>query len=170
MLGADGPGLDSDIIEGVVWAADHGADVILMSFSNPGFSPALQAAIDYAWEQGAVIVAATGNDGVSTPTFPAGDAKVVGVSATDQTDELWSGLELRRRHVHRRPRRRHQADAPTAAPDDHRHLGLGRTRRRRGGAAEGERPDAPRTASSVGRLARERGPRGHGRSRPATAA
>ena len=34
VLGADGLGRDSDIIEGVVWAADHGADVILMSFSR----------------------------------------------------------------------------------------------------------------------------------------
>src|SRR4051812_15069881 len=82
VLDASGVGQDSDLVQGVVWAADHGADVILMSFSNPGYSPALQSAIDYAWAQGAVIVAATGNDGVSTPTYPAGDAKVVGVSAT----------------------------------------------------------------------------------------
>ena len=32
VLGADGTGQDSDIIAGVVWAADHGADVILMAF------------------------------------------------------------------------------------------------------------------------------------------
>ncbi len=63
VLGADGTGQDSDIIAGVVYAADADADVILMSFSNPGFSPALQAAIDYAWASGAVLVAATGNDG-----------------------------------------------------------------------------------------------------------
>src|SRR6266513_6149061 len=67
---------------------DHGADVILMSFSNPGFSNALQDAVNYAWSNGVVVVAATGNDGVSTPTYPAGDAKVVGVSATDQNDAL----------------------------------------------------------------------------------
>ena len=36
VLGAEGLGQDSDIIEGIVWAADHGADVVLMSFSNPG--------------------------------------------------------------------------------------------------------------------------------------
>jgi len=29
------------IIAGIVWATDHGADVINMSFSNPGYSPAL---------------------------------------------------------------------------------------------------------------------------------
>ena len=88
VLGADGTGQDSDIIEGVVWAADHGADVILMAFSNPGYSASLQAAVDYAWSHGVVIVAATGNDGSSTPTYPAGDAGVVGVSATNASDNL----------------------------------------------------------------------------------
>jgi hypothetical protein len=88
VLGADGTGQDSDIIAGVVYAADHGADVILMAFSNPGFSPALQAAIDYAWAQGAVLVAATGNDASSSATYPAGDRGVIGVAATDQTDAV----------------------------------------------------------------------------------
>ena len=72
VLGADGLGQDSAVVEGVVYAADHGADVILMSFSNPGASAALQAAVDYAWSRGVVLVAATGNDGVTTPTYPAG--------------------------------------------------------------------------------------------------
>ncbi len=80
VLGADGTGQDSDIIAGVVYAADAGADVILMSFSNPGYSPALQAAIDYAWASGSVLVAATGNDGSGTATFPAGDRGVIGVT------------------------------------------------------------------------------------------
>ena len=88
VLGADGTGRDSDIIEGIVYAADHGANVILMSFSNPGYSASLQAAIDYAWGKGAVLVAATGNDGSSTPTFPAGDRGVVGVASTGMGDSL----------------------------------------------------------------------------------
>src|SRR5207245_71031 len=60
----------------------------LMSFSNPGYSQSLQDAIDYAWSQGAVVVAATGNGGSADPTYPAGDAEVVGVSATDSSDAL----------------------------------------------------------------------------------
>ena len=88
VLGADGLGQDSDIIEGVVWAVQHGADVINMSFSNPGYSSALQAAIDYAWDHDVVVVAATGNDGSSAVTFPAGDRGVIGVSATDHSDTL----------------------------------------------------------------------------------
>ena len=91
VLDANGLGQDSDIIAGVVYAADHGADVILMGFSNPGFSSALQDAIDYAWSKGAVLVAATGNDGSSATNYPAGSAKVVAVSATDESDALWGG-------------------------------------------------------------------------------
>ncbi len=88
VLDANGAGTDSDIIQGVVYAVDHGADVINMSFSNPGYSAALQAAIDYAWAHNVVVVAATGNDGSSTATFPAGDRGVIGVSNTDQADAL----------------------------------------------------------------------------------
>src|SRR3954469_21230601 len=91
VLSADGTGQDSDIIAGLVWAADHGANVAVMAFSNPGYSSALQDAVNYAWNHGVVVVAAAGNDGATTPNFPAGDAKVVGVGATDQNDQLWSG-------------------------------------------------------------------------------
>ncbi|MFN8622421.1 MAG: S8 family serine peptidase [Chloroflexota bacterium] len=91
VLAADGTGQDSDIIGGVLWAADHDADVILMAFSNPGYSTALQAAVDYAWGRGAVLVAAAGNDGSSTPAYPGGDHHVMGVTATNSNDQLSAG-------------------------------------------------------------------------------
>src|SRR5438876_6475377 len=92
VLGADGTGYDGDIIAGVVYAADHGASVILMAFSASCYSDSLQEAIDYAWSNNVVIVAAAGNDGSNTGTFPAGNRGVIGVSATDQNDALasWS--------------------------------------------------------------------------------
>src|SRR5207245_9793130 len=85
---ANGEGQDSDVIAGVIWAADDGADVILMAFSNPGFSPTLQDAIDYAWSKGIVLVAAVGNSAVTDTPFPAGDRGVLGVAATDANDAL----------------------------------------------------------------------------------
>jgi hypothetical protein len=90
VLNRVGEGRDSDVIAGVMWAADNGADVLLMAFSDPGFSRNLQDAIDYAWSKGAVIVAAAGNTASSDPTFPAGDRGVMGVAATDATDALAS--------------------------------------------------------------------------------
>src|SRR5207253_3464482 len=88
VLDVNGLGQDSDVIAGVIWAADHGADVIVMAFSNPGFSQNLQDALDYAWSRNVVLVAATGNDALTTPTFPAGDRGVMGVSGTDPNDTL----------------------------------------------------------------------------------
>ena len=88
VLDAEGLGQDGDIIAGILWAVDHNASVILMAFSNPGYSANLQDAIDYAWSRGVVLVAAAGNDATNTATFPAGDKSVIGVSATDQYDVL----------------------------------------------------------------------------------
>src|SRR5207247_788733 len=88
VLNANGIGRDSDIIAGVVWAADHGAAVILMAFSATGFSSSLQDALDYAWSKGVVLVAAAGNAASSDPAFPAGHRGVMGVAATDQADNL----------------------------------------------------------------------------------
>src|SRR5207302_10758375 len=88
VLNAQGLGQDSDVIAGVMWAADNGADVILMAFSNPDYSESLQEAIDYAWSKDVLLVAAVGNDGVNAPSFPAGDRGVIGVSATDENDQL----------------------------------------------------------------------------------
>src|SRR5213079_3281354 len=49
VLGADGTGLDSDVVAGVLWAADNGAQVILMGFSSPDYSASLADALAYAW-------------------------------------------------------------------------------------------------------------------------
>ena len=90
VLDSSGTGQDSDVIEGVVWAVDHGADVILMAFSSFSYSASLQAAVDYAWSNDVVLVAAVGNDSSSSPAYPAGDRGVVGVSNTDAADALAS--------------------------------------------------------------------------------
>ncbi|MDQ2966215.1 MAG: S8 family serine peptidase, partial [Chloroflexota bacterium] len=88
VLGADGTGQDSAVISGIVAAVDGGADVILMAFSSPGYSTALQAAIDYAWAHDVVLVAANGNDGTTSARYPAGDRGVMGIASTDQADQL----------------------------------------------------------------------------------
>ena len=90
VLDADGNGLDSNIIAGIVHATDSGADVILLALSSRGYSPALQAAVDYAWQHDVVVVAAAGNDGSAVPAYPAADRGVIGVAATDQNDQLTS--------------------------------------------------------------------------------
>ena len=86
VLDADGAGSDADVAAGITWAVDQGADVINLSLGGPGTSAALEAAVDYAAVHGVVVVAAAGNDGFSTPSYPAAYPSVLAVGATD-----WSG-------------------------------------------------------------------------------
>ena len=91
VLDADGRGQDSAVIQGLVHATESGASVALLAFSSGSYSVALQAAIDYAWAHDVVVVAATGNDGSTAASYPAGDRGVVGVASTDRGDALAPG-------------------------------------------------------------------------------
>jgi len=87
---SDGKGLESDFITGVVWAVDHGARVLNFSFSEDcgvPESPALRDALNYAWNQGAVLVGAAGNGaGCPAGVYPAADPHVIAVASTDMND------------------------------------------------------------------------------------
>lgn len=86
VLSDDGFGYYSWIADGIVWAADNGAQVINMSLSGDSASSTLEQAINYAWSQGVVVVAAAGNQGGSTPRYPAYYANCIAVAATDSDD------------------------------------------------------------------------------------
>ncbi len=75
-----------NIIRAIYYAADHGAQVISMSFEIAQSSPALQAAIQYALNKNIVVVAASGNDGQQILVYPAAYNNVVGVGSTSNTD------------------------------------------------------------------------------------
>jgi thermitase len=85
VLGADG-GLASDVAKGIIWAVDHGAKVISMSLGGLYESTAQSDAIDYAWDKGAVIVAASGNFGTADPHYPSYHEKCIAVGATEKDD------------------------------------------------------------------------------------
>lgn len=63
-LNASGTGSSSAVSRGIVWAADHGANIINLSLGGVGFgtNQTLLSAITYAHNKGALIVAAAGND------------------------------------------------------------------------------------------------------------
>ncbi|HJQ07351.1 MAG TPA: S8 family serine peptidase [Nocardioides sp.] len=80
----------SDIASGMVWAVDHGARVLNVSMAGTTPSSVLSSAVSYATAHGAVVVAAAGNNGNSTATYPASIPGVISVAATDQTDTPYS--------------------------------------------------------------------------------
>src|SRR6476469_7186818 len=83
---ADGSSNLSDIIRAIYYGADHGANVISMSFSMAQPSPGLQAAVQYALNKNVVLVAASGNDGLKALVYPASYNSVIGVGSSTETD------------------------------------------------------------------------------------
>ena len=75
-----------NIVRAIYYAADHGANVISMSFEISQSSPALQNAIQYALGKNVVVVAASGNDGEQILVFPAAYNSVIGVGSTNNSD------------------------------------------------------------------------------------
>jgi subtilisin family serine protease len=86
-----GASTDSILANAMAYAANNGADVINCSWGGEGTSQTLQEAVDYAYNLGAVIVAAAGNNSADASTFyPAAFWDVITVSALDSNKTLAS--------------------------------------------------------------------------------
>lgn len=83
----------SVVARGITWAVEHGANVINMSLVIDSPSPELQQAIDYAWSNGVVVVAAAGNDMGTRLAYPAYYSNCIAVAAADVDGHVasWSG-------------------------------------------------------------------------------
>ncbi len=75
------------VAKGIIWAVDHGAKVINISLSMVA-SPDLEEAVNYAWSQGAIIIAAAGNTGTSEPSYPAYYDDCLTVAGTNENNSL----------------------------------------------------------------------------------
>ncbi len=59
-----------------------------MSLGGTGYSETLQQALDFAWANNVLVVAASGNTGDSTLEYPGAGNHVLGVAATDDTNTV----------------------------------------------------------------------------------
>jgi subtilisin len=82
-----GIGFNSDLAGGIVWAALQGYDVANMSFGDPSLDPVIEAAVDFAHNEGVLLVASAMNVG-GPVWYPAALPEVIAVSATSQDDTL----------------------------------------------------------------------------------
>jgi subtilisin family serine protease len=78
-----GSGYTSTLAQCLTYAADNGAKVISNSWGGYGSSITLAIATYYAFSQGAVVVAAAGNDGISQLHYPSAYPWVIGVAALE---------------------------------------------------------------------------------------
>ncbi|WP_010480227.1 S8 family serine peptidase [Thermococcus zilligii] len=71
---------------------DDAAEVISMSLGGSADDSYLHDMIIQAYRAGVVIVAASGNEGASSPSYPAAYPEVIAVGATDSSDRVasWS--------------------------------------------------------------------------------
>ncbi len=83
---AEGSAYYSDVIDGIVWAADNGAQVINLSLGGDAPDDALRDALRYAYNKGVVVVASAGNEDAAVLYPAAYDAYCLAVAATDYND------------------------------------------------------------------------------------
>ncbi|MHB8093637.1 MAG: S8 family serine peptidase [Candidatus Aminicenantales bacterium] len=88
----EGVGYYSQLIEGIVWAADKNVRVINISMGGDAEADSLKAALKYAFDKNVVIAASAGNDGDHVLYPAAYDDYCLAVGATDYNDEAasWS--------------------------------------------------------------------------------
>ncbi|MBU3574062.1 S8 family peptidase [Priestia aryabhattai] len=86
-LDNSGNGTLSNIANAITYSTNAGAKVINLSLGSSQGSITLENAINHAWNQGVVIVAAAGNEASNTLTYPAAYQNVIAVASTDINDQ-----------------------------------------------------------------------------------
>jgi subtilisin family serine protease len=88
VLGPEGFARFATMAAAIDEAVARGAAVVNLSLYGEGRNGALEASIRRARAAGVVVVAAAGNEGTTTPHYPAAYADVLGVAATDENSGL----------------------------------------------------------------------------------
>ena len=81
-----GSGYWTDMAQGIIYAADNGADVISMSFGGYDVPNLLLDAVNYAYTKGVFLCAAAGNHNEQNKTYPAAYEHVTAVGMTNLHD------------------------------------------------------------------------------------
>jgi predicted CXXCH cytochrome family protein len=80
-LDDSGHGTYIQVAEAIIYAVDHGAQVINLGFGGTANSEALLAATNYAYDHNVIVVAAGGNTATMATIYPAANPNVIAVSA-----------------------------------------------------------------------------------------
>jgi hypothetical protein len=84
VLGVEGFARLTTMALAIDYAVEHGAAVVNLSLYGENRNGALEASLRRARAAGVVVVAAAGNEGTTTPEYPAAYPDVLGVAATEE--------------------------------------------------------------------------------------
>lgn len=100
VLNDEGSGTSSDIVAGIRWAVETGADILSMSLGSPEPDEEIHQALLLAISKGVFVITAAGNEGpeLDTVGYPAGFPEMVAVGSIDRTKKL-SSFSSRGRQV-----------------------------------------------------------------------
>ena len=88
VLDQNGDGTWWNLAWGIVHARNNGAKIISMSLGGNYYSEHSKQAVNFAYNQGCLLVAASGNHGTPPVTYPARYAGVIAVGAINKQDAL----------------------------------------------------------------------------------
>jgi hypothetical protein len=86
LTGCGGTAVDCG--EGIIWGADNGANVETMSLQYYDNNTFQKDACTYAWQEGVLVIAATGNGAGPTVASPANFPDCMGIGATTLNDGI----------------------------------------------------------------------------------
>jgi subtilisin family serine protease len=75
---------DDAVADGIIWAVDHGADILQNSWGGWGYSYTLKEAFDYALDRDVVVTVSAGNDHTDQHVhYPSGYPGIIQVAAVE---------------------------------------------------------------------------------------
>lgn len=86
----DGSGTTAQIIAGIEWAVSNDADIVSISGGHEEYNNFYMEAVQHALANGTLVVASSGNKGLSTSSSPANVYDAVAVGASNDSGYVWA--------------------------------------------------------------------------------
>ena len=88
VLNSDGVGSSATVAQGITYAVDQGAQVLLLALGTQARTETIASAVEYARSNGATVVSPVGNGGKIHSLHPASEPTVISVGGSTHLDEL----------------------------------------------------------------------------------
>jgi len=79
---------EDDVARAIIYALNNGSKIINLSFGDVVYSRFLKDIIDYAYENGCLIISSAGNSASAEQHYPSGFENVIAVGASNEHDRI----------------------------------------------------------------------------------